>query len=360
MTSMTRTTVGVTGSVDTHRQSHHAAVIDHLGRQLGDREFPASPAGYRALVKWLQGHGELDRVGVEGTGAYGAALAPQLREAGMLLVEVDRPDRRARRAHGKSDPLDAYSAARAALSGAALVVPKLRNGRVEAIRALRVARSSAVKARSQATNQIKSLILTGPAQLREQLRHPPTPKMIAGCARLRPRHQLSDTEHAIKTAPRRLARRHQQLSEEIAEADHELHQLVHQVAPALLALPGVGPEVAGQVLISAGDNFDRINSEAAFAHLCGAAPIPASSGRTHRHRLNRGGDRGANNALYVIVVGRLRYDPRTRADAERRTHEGLSKPEIIRCSKRHVAREIINALPILVAENSSAHPLARP
>jgi transposase len=192
------------------------------------------------------------------------------------------------------------------------------------------------------------------------VRHLPTLKLIAACTRLRPGHQLGDTEHATKTALRRLARRHQQLSEEIAEADQELHQLLHQVAPALLALPGVGPEVAGQVLISAGDNLDRIKSEAAFAHLCGAAPIPASSGRTHRHRLNRGGDRGANNALYVVVLGRLRYDPRTRAYAERRTHEGLSKPEIIRCLKRYVAREIFNALPIPVAENHSAHPLARP
>src|SRR5215216_6793707 len=336
MTSMTRTTVGVTGGMDTHGQSHHAAVIDHLGRQLGDREFPASPAGYGALVEWLQGHGELDRVG------------------------VDRPDRRARRAHGKSDPLDAYSAARAALSGAAAVVPKLRDGRVEAIRALRVARSSAVKARSQATNQIKSLIVTGPAQLREQLRHLPTGMVIAACARLRPGHNLGDAEQATKTALRRLARRHQQLSEEIAEADHELDQLVHQVAPELLALPGVGPEVAGQVLTSAGDNPDRIKSEAAFAHLCGVAPIPASSGRTRRHRLNRGGDRNANNALYVVVLGRLRYDQRTRAYAARRTTAGLSKPEIIRCLKRYVAREIFNALPTLVIENRSTHPLAKP
>src|SRR5215207_6924746 len=256
MTSMTRTTVGVTGGVDTHGQSHHAAVIDHLGRQLGDREFLASPAGYGALVEWLQGHGELDRVGVEGTGAYGAGLARHLREAG--IVEVDRPDRRARRAHGKSDPLDAYSAARAALSGAAAVVPKLRDGRVEAIRALRMARSSAVKARSQATNQIKSLIVTGPAQLREQLRHLPTLKLSAACARLRPRHQLGDAEHATKTAPRRLARRHQQLSEEIAEADQELHQLVHQIARPCVPFPGLDPRFAGQMLISAGDNFDRI------------------------------------------------------------------------------------------------------
>ena len=268
---------------------------------------------------------------MEGTGTYGTALARHLRGGGVLVVEVDRPDRKSRRAHGKSDPLDAYAAARAALSGAATVVPKLRDGRVEAIRALRVARSSAVKARSQATNQIKALIVTGPAELREQLRHLRTPMLIAICARLRPGHQLGDPEHATKTALRRLARRHQQLSEEIADADRDLDQLVRDVAPSLVALPGVGPEVAGQLLTSAGDNPERIGSEAAFAHLCGVAPVPASSGRVHRHRLNRGGDRGANNALYVVVLNRLRYDPRSRAYAERRTHEGLSKPEIIRC-----------------------------
>jgi transposase len=360
MTSMTTATVRVIGGVDTHGQSHHAAVIDGVGRQLDDREFPASPSGYGALLEWLRGYGELDRVGVEGTGTYGVALTRHLRGAGALVVEVDRPDRRARRAQGKSDPLDAYSAARAALSGAASVVPKLRDGRVEAIRALRVARSSAVKARSQATNQIKALIVTGPAQLREQLRHLPTGMIIAACARLRPGHNLGDAEQATKTALRRLARRHQQLSEEIAEADHELDQLVHQVAPGLLALPGVGPEVAGQVLTSAGDNPNRIKSEAAFAHLCGAAPIPASSGRTRRHRLNRGGDRGANNALYVVVLGRLRYDSRTRAYIDRRTQEGLSKPEIIQCLKRYVARELYNALPTSIAENRSQQPLAKP
>ena len=174
----------------------------------------------------MRGHGTLDRVGVEGTGTYGAGLTRHLREAGVRVVEVDRPDRRARRAQGKSDPLDAYSAARAALSGPASVVPKMRDGKVEAIRALRVARSSAVKARSQATNQLKALIVTGPPQLREQLRHLSTPMIIAACARLRPGHDLGDPEQATKTALRRLARRHQQLSEEITEADHELHQLV--------------------------------------------------------------------------------------------------------------------------------------
>ena len=184
------------------------------------------------------------------------------------------------------------------------------------------------------------MIVTRSPGFRQQLRHLSTPLIIAHCARLRPSPDLGDPEQATKTALRRLARRHQQLSEEITEADRELHQLVRDVAPALLDLPGVGSEVAGQVLISIGDNADRLKSEAAFAHLCGAAPIPASSGRTHRHRLNRGGDRSANNALYVVVLGRMRHDPRTRAYVERRTHEGLAKPEIIRCLKRLLAREI--------------------
>ncbi len=244
----------------------------------------------------------------------------------------------------KSDPLDAYAAAKAVLSGSAAGAPKRREGRVEAIRALRVARASAVKPRSQATHQIKALIITGPPQSRERLPHLPTHKIITSCARLRPGHQLGDPEQATKTALRRLARRHQQLSEQINQADLEITQLVGEVAPALLALTGVGPEVAGQLLTSAGDNPDPITSEPAFAHLCGVAPVPASSGRVHRHRLNRTGDRHANNALYIVVLNRLRYDPRSRAHAERRTQEGLSKPEIIRCLKRYVAREIYRVL----------------
>ena len=355
MTSMTSpSTRVVIGGVDTHGHTHHAAVIDQVGRQLGDREFPATPGGYRALAAWLGEYGTLEMIGVEGTGAYGAGLARYLGTIGLAVVEVDRPDRKSRRAHGKSDPLDAYAAARAVLSGSAAGVPKLRDGRVEAIRAIRVSRSSAVKARSQATNQIKALIISGPPELREQLRHLPTHKIIASCARLRPTHQLGDPAQATKTALRRLARRHQHLSAEIAEADRELAQLVGDVASELIALRGVGPEVAGQLLTSAGDNPDRITSEAKFAHLCGVAPVPASSGRTHRHRLNRGGDRQANNALYIVVLNRLRYDARTRAYAERRTQEGLSKPEIIRCLKRYVAREIYQ---VLLTHSSCRNPV---
>ena len=344
MTSMTTISGPVTGGVDTHGQTHHAAVIDQVGRHLADREFPTTPAGYRALTRWLGDHGQLERVGVEGTGAYGAALARQLHAAGVPVVEVDRPDRKARRAKGKSDPLDAYAAARAALSGTATGTPKQRDGRVEAIRTLRVARRGAVKARTQAMNQLKALLLTGPAELREQLRDMRPTVLIATCARLRPGADLADPEQACKTALRRLARRHQHLTQEIREADTDLTKLVTAAGPRLLALQGVGIDVAGQLLSSAGDNPDRLRSEAAFAHLCGVAPVPASSGRTHRHRLNRGGDRAANNALHTIALCRLRYDPRTHAYVAKRTKDGLSKTEIIRCLKRYIVREVYTAL----------------
>lgn len=341
---MARKTRKVTGGVDTHGETHHAAVLDALGRQLADREFPTTPRGYRALLSWLAGFGQLVRVGVEGTGAYGAALSRFLRSEGVQVVEVDRPDRKTRRAKGKSDPVDAYAAALAALSGRAAGIPKSRDGRVEAIRALRVTRRSAVKARTQAINQLRALLLTGPAELRQQLRGLTAGGLIDTCAKMRPTGDLANPAVATRAALRRLARRHQQLTAEIRELDAELAPLVTATAPGLLALPGVGIEVAGQLLVTAGDNPDRLHSEAAFAHLCGVAPIPASSGRTHRHRLNRGGDRAANTALHTIALARLRWDPRTRTYLTRRRREGLTKPEAMRCLKRYIAREAYRKL----------------
>ena len=341
---MTNTLSPVTGGVDTHGQTHHVAVIDQVGRHVADAEFPTTPAGYRALLAWLGAQGQLDRVGVEGTGAYGAALSRYLSGQGVVIVEVDRPDRKTRRAQGKSDPIDAYAAARAALSGAATGTPKTRDGRVEAIRALRLVRGSAVKARTQAINQLKSLLVTGPADLREQLRPLGSAALVETCAQLCPDGDLTDPAIAVKTALRRLATRIHALNAEIAEADRELAPLVTAAASRLVALLGVGPDVAGQLLVTAGDNPDRLHSEAAFAHLCGVAPLPASSGRIDRHRLNRGGDRAANCALYRIVLCRLRYDLATQTYTERRTKQGLSKPEIIRCLKRYVLREVYRTL----------------
>lgn len=330
----------VTAGVDTHGDTHHAAVVDHVGRQLGDKEFPATPSGYRRLVAWLKAIGEVQQVGVEGTGTYGAALTRALRQHELKVVEVDRPDRKLRRQKGKSDPTDAYAAALAALSGRATATPKTRDGAVESIRVLRVVRRSAVKARTQTINQLKALLITAPSELREQLRGLGTAALIRTCARLRPGAVAAEPATATKLALRMLACRYEALTLEVREADKTLAALVAAAAPALLDLPGVGVEVAGQLLVTAGDNPDRLRSDGSFAHLCGAAPLPASSGRTDRHRLNRGGDRAANNALYTVVLSRLRHDERTRAYAQRRRTQGLSSREIIRCLKRYVAREI--------------------
>jgi transposase len=347
----------VFGGVDTHALTHHAAVVDAIGRELADREFPATPAGYQALVEWMSSFGQIVAVGVEGTGSYGAALSRVLRGVGVGIVEVDRPDRSARRSQGKSDPLDAYAAARAVAAGRASGTPKSRDGIVESIRCLRVAQRSAVKAKTQCINQIRALLVNGPADLREQMKQLPTARMIRTLARLRPGTDLADPAAGCKHALRSLARRHAALDEEINELHQALTESTAQAAPELLAKQGVGVQVAAQLLITAGDNPDRLRSEASFAHLTGVAPIPASSGQRHRHRLNRGGDRAANNALYTVALVRMRYDERTRAYVQRRTAEGLSKKDIIRCLKRAIARELyrdLTSLPAVVAAPNQA------
>ncbi|WP_030980978.1 IS110 family transposase [Streptomyces sp. NRRL S-1824] len=334
----------VVGGVDTHTDFHQAAVIDSVGRHLATAPFPTTPDGYRRLLEWLHSHGDLMAVGVEGTGAYGSELSRFLLANQVTVIDVDRPDRRARRSNGKSDPVDAYAAATAVLSGRASGQPKTRDGIVEAIRSLRVVRRSAIKSRTQTINQIRTLIVSAPAQVRERLRGLATYELIKQLARSRPGTDLADPSCAVKTALRRLARRYQHLTEEIAEADADLEPLVAQAAPSLVELVGIGTETAAQLLITAGDNPDRLRSEASFAHLCGAAPIAASSGRTHRHRLNRGGDRQANRALHTIALVRMRYDPRTRHYVARRTAEGMSKKDIFRCLKRFIAREVYKHL----------------
>ncbi len=353
--------VEVTGGVDTHADVHVAAAIDQVGRELGWASFPTTPAGYEDLAEWLGGFGRVGLVGVEGTGVYGAGLTRALAAGGLKVVEVDRPDRKSRRDQGKSDPIDAYAAARAALSGRAEGTPKTRDGAVEMIRTLRVARSSAVKAKAVALTQLKALVKTAPEPLRSELRLLDGAELLTRCAGLRaargaapnpspfakrpPRPgTLADPTAACKRALSTLARRIDALAEEIAELDDDLEPLVAATAPTLLALYGVGLDVAGQLLTTAGDNPERLRSESAFAHLCGVAPIPASSGKTNRHRLNRGGDRGANNALWRMAMVRLRYDPATRAYRDRRAKEQKTNKDIMRCLKRYLAREVYRAL----------------
>lgn len=331
----------VIGGVDTHADSHTATVIDGAGRLLDCQQFPAGPAGYASLLAWMRGHGELARAGVEGTGSYGAGLARYLTGAGVEVIEVDRPDRRNRRRRGKSDPIDAEAAARAVLAGTASGTPKTRTGPVEAIRALRVARHGAIKARTAAINALRQLILTGPEPLRAQLAGLPGRTLISAAAGLQVTGGLHDPAQATRQALRRLGRRCQHLTEEITEADAELRTLTAATAPSLLAQHGVGPQTAGQLLVTAGDNPTRLRSEASFAALCGVSPLPASSGRTDRHRLNRGGDRAANSALYTIVMVRLQHHEPTKRYAERRRAQGLTNPEIMRCLKRYAARELL-------------------
>jgi transposase len=339
MTTIADPTRGVILGVDTHEEVHVAVVIDLLGRVQATTSIPATRAGYRQLLGWAQRHGELAAAGVEGTGSYGAGLARHLADAGISVIEVNRPNRQHRRRHGKSDPTDAEAAARAVLSGEATATPKTHTGVVEAIRVLRVTRSSALKARTQAANQIRDLVLTAPDDLRDELAGLTTTQRVARCARLRPGHG-SDPIAATRRALRHLARRHQHLGREIDELTRDLDILVRQTAPNLIAQFGVGTDVAAKLLIAAGDNPERLRNEAAFAALCGASPVPASSGKTHRHRLNRGGDRQANNALWTVAMVRLSNHPETRAYAERRAKDGLTRRDTIRCLKRYIARQL--------------------
>jgi transposase len=343
MESMPAPAPSVTVGVDTHLDLHVAAVVDQTGRLLATQGFPASTRGYVALVTWAERFGPVERIGVEGTGTYGTGLARFVRAYGLPVVEVNRPDRSLRRRQGKSDPIDAQVAARATLAGVAATAPKTREGQVEMIRVLRVARRGAMKARVAAAEQLYGVLYSAPEELRAPLLGLKTKTLVRACAAMRP-GPLTSTIAATKTTLRVLARRWQQLQAELTQLDRQLQELVSAVAPTLVALPGVGIDTAGQLLVTAGDNPQRLRGEAAFAHLCGVSPIPASSGRTHRHRLNRGGDRQANHALWRIALVRMRCHPPTRAYVERRTKQGLSKLDIMRCLKRYIAREIYHHL----------------
>jgi transposase len=329
----------ITGGVDTHADVHVAAALDPIGGLLGVRQFPASAAGYADLLEWLGEFGTVALVGIEGTGSYGAGLARHLAAAGIGVVEVDRPDRQDRRRAGKSDPLDAVSAARAALSGRAAGAPRGRDGTVEALRVLMVARRSARAGRTQAVNQARALLVTGPEELRARFAGHTAAHLAAGLAALRPRP--GDVPgYATRVALAELGRRARFLEAQIARLDELIVPLVAARAPGLLALPGVGAVTAALLLVAAGDHPARLRSEAAWAHLCGTAPIPASSGKVTRRRLNRGGDRQANHALWQIVITRMSSHPATRAYVARRAAEGRSRKEIIRCLKRYVARQV--------------------
>ena len=333
----------VIGGIDCHTDFHVAVALDPLGRVLGIESFPATGDGYRLTHRWLTSFGPVAAVGVESTGSYGAALTRFLVEQGCRVIEINQPHPHLRSRRGKNDAIDAEAAARKVLSGEATAAAKDTSGIVESIRQLSVARNGAVKARSAALCQLGDLLVTAPAALREQL---DTRRSLEGkaslCARLRPDpDRLADPAQA---ALRSLGRRIAQLGAEAADLERQLDRLVATAAPTTLQRLGCGTHHTAALLIAAGENIDRLSSEASFAHLCGTAPIPASSGRTSRHRLNYAGNRAANRTLHMIVIVRLRYCERTRSYLERRISEGKTKKDAIRCLKRFVARELYRTL----------------
>ena len=338
MAASQRVVVGI----DTHLDTHHVAVITDAGKPVADGEFPTSPAGYNQAVRWAQSFGMIVIAGVEGTSSYGAGLTRVLQATGIEVAEVSRPDRAARRREGKSDPLDAYAAARAALAGDGLAVPK--DERTIALRALLSARRSAVKAHTAATNQIHALLVTAPAELRERFRRHSSTALVTTLARCRPGTHRDPTTAAVLTAAKVLAQRVEFLEHQKRDLTAQLHALVTQINPALSTAFGVGPDTAARLLVTAGTNPHRLRSEASFAALCGVAPVPASSGKITRHRLSRGGDRAANNALYRIALVRMSAHPPTRDYVERQTAKGRTKKEILRLLKRAIAREVFRLL----------------
>jgi len=337
---------GITGGVDTHLDVHVAAALDPLGRLIGSKSFATDAAGCRELLEWLRSFGEVTMVGVEGTGSYGAGLARSLRRQGVHVVEVTRPNRQARRNSGKSDSLDAVEAARAAISGKAKGHAKTRDGASEALRVLVVAKRSARQARVKALVQMRHLVISAPDELHLRFKGLKVPALIEESAGLRPDRSPDPVTAATKSSLSSLAKRIRFLNAELAALDDQIASLVAAAAPELLALFGLGPDTAATLLVAAGDNPERLHSEAAWARLCGVAPIPADSGKVRGHnRLHAGGDRQANAALWRIVMVRIAHDPETTAYFERRVKEGRTKRDVIRILKRYVAREVYRHLP---------------
>jgi transposase len=344
--------------VDTHKDIHVAAVISAVGALLGIRDFPATATGYQALLTWAQTFGAVLRAGVEGTSSYGAALNRMLRREGVTVIEVNRPDRADRRRRGKSDATDAEAAARAVLSGTATATAKAGDGPVETARMFKLAKSSAVKSRTQAINQLKAVLVGADPALREQLAGLSNLLLVRACAALKVTGPAAGTSQAARHTLRILAERITTLTGQIDDLDARLTTVLAAHAPDLLARNGVAPDTAATLLIAAGDNPERLRSEAAFAALCGVSPVEASSGKTQRRRLNRGGNRQANAALHRVTLARLRWDPATRAYADRRVKDGKTRREAIRCLKRYIARELYPLLTPPTSQPPNTAPTA--
>jgi transposase len=331
----------VVGGVDTHKDLHVAAVVDEHDRVLGNQCFATTRHGYKQMLAWMRSFGQLVRIGVEATGTYGAGLMRYMQSAGVEVLEVSTPDKHDRRKRGKNDDLDAQNAAHAAFTGKRTVTPKSRDGMIESLRVLKACRKTAVAARRVALQMIQNTIICAPDELRESLRKMTRMQLIRTLAAWRP--DLTDYRNVVsayRISLKSLGRRYLELHDEIADLDTMIIAIIDELAPTLVARNSIGHGSAAQLLLTAGDNSERLHSESGFAALCGVSPVPDSSGKITRHRLNRSGDRAANSALHIIAIGRLRTDPRTKAYMARRIAEGRSKLEVIRCLKRYIAREV--------------------
>src|ERR1700677_1907314 len=333
------------GGVDTHKDLHVAAVVDEQDRVLGTRSFATTRQGYRQMLAWMRAFGDLQRIGIESTGSYGAGLLRFMQQAGITVLEVTTPDKQDRRRRGKNDDLDAQNAAHAAFAGQRTVTPRSRDGMIESLRVLMACRKTAVSARRVALQMIHNTIVCAPDGLRDQLRSLTRMQLVRTLGSWRPDlTAYRDLESAYRIGLKSLARRYLELHDEIADLDAMIAAIVEELAPKLIARNSIGHVGAAQLLLTAGGNMQRLRSEASFAALCGVSPVPASSGKTTRHRLSRGGDRAANSALHIIAIGRLRTDPRTQAYVAKRITEGHSKLEAIRCVKRYIAREVFSLI----------------
>jgi len=330
--------------IDTHKDTHTAAILNHKGQLLDVASFEANQSGYKRLLDWAQSHGDIECFSIEGTSSYGASLTRFLKNAAHQVLEAARPSRQLRRRHGKSAPADAEAAARTALAGQTLGKPKSQDGPVESIRMLRSQRRSAIKARTQAANQLHATLVSAPDRLRRRFGSRTMHSIVSLAVKFRVSNVGQSIEHSCRYVLRGLAKRWLSLNAEVKVLDKCIADLVKQVAPDFTKPCGIGNEVASALLVAAGDNPERLKNEASFAALCGVCPVDASSGRQRRHRLNRGGKRDANRALWVIAFVRMRHDERTKRYVDKRTGEGLSRMEILRCLKRYIAREIFALL----------------
>ncbi|MCB5361998.1 IS110 family transposase [Vibrio splendidus] len=322
-------------SVDTHLELHVATLINELGQVVKSKPFSVDLAGYRELLAWCKSYGFLQKASIEGTGSYGAELTKFLKKNSIDVYEVMRPNRMERRQKGKTDVIDSENAARSVLSGETAVIPKSHAGPVESLRSLLMTRNSAVKSRTQAMNQIRALLVSGPDELKQSLYRPKPSACATACLA-----RCSNSREPLMISLVLLAQRWNFLNDQVKSLDNALKKLTLNTAQSFVSRFGVGTNVAATLLVAAGDNTNRLKKESSFSALRGVNPIPVSSGKTTRHRLNRGGSRSANNALWTVAMVRMRSDPRTKDDIARRTAEGLSTKEITRILKRYIAREL--------------------